>query len=71
MFAFDASPIDSGRTHFQNVEEFCIARDCSKIMLLSSISRVNAHRFFERPGLGSDSKRGFVKYRRHFSPARQ
>lgn len=49
------------------VERLCLARDCSKIMLLSASERVEAHRFFERGGYAGDRKRGFVKYRSAFA----
>ncbi|WP_205700904.1 GNAT family N-acetyltransferase [Jeongeupia sp. USM3] len=58
-----------GRSLFEQIEAFCLAADCSKIMLLSSAERVDAHRFFERVGFVGATKRGFVKYRRHFSAA--
>ncbi|QXI29542.1 GNAT family N-acetyltransferase [Pseudomonas vanderleydeniana] len=48
------------------VEAFCLRTDCSKIMLLSSIGREPAHRFFQRARFVGDAKRGFVKYRRAF-----
>jgi len=48
------------------VERFCLAADCSKIMLLSAIERADAHAFFERQGYAGDRKRGFVKYRGAF-----
>ena len=48
------------------VERFCRAADCSKIMLLSAAERRDAHRFFERAGYVGDRKRGFVKYRSAF-----
>jgi len=51
------------------VERLCLARDCSKIMLLSASERVSAHRFFERSGYAGDRKRGFVKYRLAFASA--
>lgn len=40
------------------------ARDarCTKLMLLSSQSRVDAHQFFQRLGFDGERKRGFVKY---------
>jgi len=50
----------------RHVEQFCVARDCSKIMLLNAVVRTEAHRFFEKIGFGGDNKRGFVKYRRDF-----
>ncbi len=49
------------------VERFCHAADCSKIMLLSGAERDDAHRFFARAGYAGDRKRGFVKYRRAFA----
>jgi hypothetical protein len=39
------------------------------MMLLSSVSRVDAHRFFEHVGFRADLNRGFVKYRRRFAVA--
>ena len=48
------------------VERFCLAADCSKIVLLSAAERGDAHRFFERAGYAGDRKRGFVKYRSAF-----
>lgn len=52
------------------IERLCEARDCSKIMLLSSAHRTSAHEFFERQGFTGATKRGFVKYRRQFSAAK-
>jgi N-acetylglutamate synthase-like GNAT family acetyltransferase len=49
-----------------HIDAFCLAKDCSKIMLLSSIQREQAHRFFERAGFVGSKKRGFVKYRSEF-----
>jgi GNAT superfamily N-acetyltransferase len=48
------------------VEIFCAEADCSKIMLLSSAGRSQAHFFFERCGYAGSVKRGFVKYRKSF-----
>ena len=56
-----------GAALLRHIEAFCRATDCSKIMLLSSIQRERAHRFFERSGFVGSSKRGFVKYRSAFS----
>ncbi len=53
-----------------HVEAFCLTKDCSKIMLLSSIQREQAHRFFERAGFVGSKKRGFVKYRSAFQTLR-
>lgn len=52
-----------GTLLLRQIEAFCLANDCSKIMLLSSIDREHAHRFFERAGFVGSSKRGFIKYR--------
>lgn len=56
-----------GQALLCEVERFCLSRDCSKIMLLSSMARVAAHRFFEQAGFHGDRKRGFVKYRSQFA----
>jgi N-acetylglutamate synthase-like GNAT family acetyltransferase len=56
-----------GTELFRRIEAFCLAKDCSKIMLLSSQEREEAHRFFERSGFVSSAKHGFVKYRRNFA----
>jgi GNAT superfamily N-acetyltransferase len=58
-----------GQALLREVEEFCLSRNCSKMMLLSSVSRVDAHRFFEHAGFLGNRKRGFVKYRSQFSAA--
>ena len=50
-----------------HAERHCQVTGCSKIMLLSSAERTEAHRFFERAGFTSSTKKGFVKYRRQFS----
>jgi GNAT superfamily N-acetyltransferase len=55
-----------GQALLREVERFCLSRNCSKMMLLSSASRVGAHRFFEQAGFRGDRKRGFVKYRSQF-----
>lgn len=56
-----------GTRLFTHIEAFCLARDCSKIMLMSSLHRQDAHRFFERSGFIGSTKRGFVKYRSAFA----
>jgi N-acetylglutamate synthase-like GNAT family acetyltransferase len=58
-----------GAALLSHIEGFCLAHDCSKIMLLSSACRKDAHLFFERSGFVGSSKRGFVKYRRSFKGA--
>jgi GNAT superfamily N-acetyltransferase len=57
-----------GQALLRQVQEFCLVRNCSKMMLLSSVGRGDAHHFFERAGFRPDLKRGFVKYRRQFAP---
>jgi GNAT superfamily N-acetyltransferase len=58
-----------GQALLREVEQYCLSRNCSKMMLLSSAHRPNAHRFFEHVGFSADLKRGFVKYRRQFAPS--
>ena len=49
-----------------HVEQIALEHDCSKLMLLSSVSRPVAHSFFQSCGFSGDSKRAFVKYRSQF-----
>jgi len=56
-----------GSLLLNHIEAFCLTSDCSKIMLMSSIHRQEAHRFFERSGYTGSKKRGFVKYRSSMS----
>lgn len=56
-----------GTQLLREAEAHCAANDCSKIMLLSSMDRADAHRFFERCGFDDSMKKGFVKYRRSFA----
>ena len=58
-----------GQALLREVERFCLLRNCSKIMLLSSANRGDARRFFEQVGFRGDRKRGFVKYRSQFDGA--
>ena len=58
-----------GRALLREAERFCLSQNCSKMMLLSSASRSDAHRFFEQVGFRGDRKRGFVKYRSQFDEA--
>lgn len=55
-----------GAALMREVERHCQSRECSKIMLLSSSERAEAHRFFESAGFIGSSKKGFVKYRKQF-----
>lgn len=56
-----------GAALLRSVERLCREKNCSKIMLLSSVERAEAHQFFERVGFQGSRKKGFVKYRRQFS----
>jgi len=58
-----------GTALMREVERIALERECSKIMLFSSVSRTDAHRFFMRTGFQGEHKRGFIKYRRHFATA--
>ncbi|WP_137935863.1 GNAT family N-acetyltransferase [Chitinivorax sp. B] len=55
-----------GQRLIQEIEARCVARDCSKIMLMSSAARHAAHRLFQISGFNPEGKYAFVKYRRHF-----
>jgi N-acetylglutamate synthase-like GNAT family acetyltransferase len=52
----------AGRALMDAVEQAARAARCTKLMLLSSVSRVEAHGFFTRLGFNGEKKRGFVKY---------
>jgi N-acetylglutamate synthase-like GNAT family acetyltransferase len=52
-----------GALLMRHAEDFCYRADCSKIMLQSHGSRVEAHAFFEAQGFSANNKKGFVKYR--------
>ena len=53
-----------GRFTVAHIEAFCWRQGCTKIMLVSSVFRRAAHRFFSRLGFARDKKVAFVKYRR-------
>jgi GNAT superfamily N-acetyltransferase len=55
-----------GTALMRALESLCSRKGCSKIMLLSSAQRPDAHRFFEGAGFMGEAKRAFVKYRRQF-----
>ena len=59
-----------GTELIQHIETLCINRDCSKIMLLSSALRHEAHEFFRCMGYTNDKKVGFIKYRTQLKPAK-
>jgi N-acetylglutamate synthase-like GNAT family acetyltransferase len=50
-----------------HIEQLALDRDCTKLMLLSGASRMEAHAFFRRCGFYGDTKNAFVKYRRQFA----
>jgi len=52
-----------GRFLAKALEAFCWQRRCTKIMLLSSAFRREAHLFFAALGYARDKKVAFVKYR--------
>jgi N-acetylglutamate synthase-like GNAT family acetyltransferase len=52
----------AGRALMAAVEAAARAARCTKLMLLSSRSRADAHRFFAFIGYDGDKKRGFIKY---------
>lgn len=52
-----------GQYLMRQVENYCFANDCTKLMFLSSAKRSGAHRFFHSVGYREDIKKGFVKYR--------
>ncbi|WP_157826735.1 GNAT family N-acetyltransferase [Colwellia sp. 12G3] len=51
-----------GKALLSKVEEICVINNCSKIMLLSSSQRSEAHNFFDKVGYSGSTKKGFVKY---------
>lgn len=55
-----------GRQLMSHMEHLAIQNDCTKLMLLSSQTRTEAHAFFRRCGFQDGTKQGFVKYRRQF-----
>jgi N-acetylglutamate synthase-like GNAT family acetyltransferase len=65
----DARSAGIGAMLMLEIERIATTNQCSKLMLLSTASRTDAHRFFARHGFQDSSKRGFVKYRRDFNLA--
>jgi GNAT superfamily N-acetyltransferase len=51
-----------GRALMDHIKAEGLRRRCTKIMLLSSASRTEAHRFFESCGYRGEVKKGFVNY---------
>lgn len=56
-----------GKCLMDHIEEFCLAADCSKIMLLSGSDNRGAHGFYAAMGYDSHAKSGFIKKRKHFN----
>lgn len=56
-----------GKRLLMQVERLAISQDCTKLMLLSSAHRSEAHAFFKCCGFASDTKHAFVKYRSKFT----
>lgn len=67
VFAEDSRGKGIGSALLRRIEELAIARQCSKLMLLSASARESAHKFFADLGYNGSAKRGFVKYVRSFS----
>ncbi|MGZ3788172.1 MAG: GNAT family N-acetyltransferase [Bacteriovorax sp.] len=51
-----------GKNMMSFIKSHCKSLECTKIMLLSSSKRVEAHAFFEKCGYQGNLKRGFVNY---------
>lgn len=51
-----------GRELLHHVEQFCMNRNCTKMMLVSSTKRIEAHNFFEKLGYNGTISKGFKKY---------
>lgn len=58
----DARRKGLGRAMIQLLIDFAKENDCYKVMLLSSIDRKEAHKFYESMGFNGDIKRGFTYY---------
>ena len=56
-----------GARLMQHAVDFCYHTDCSKIMLQSHGSRVDAHAFFSAQGFSAANKKAFLKYRREMN----
>jgi len=62
VVAEDARRQGVGRQLVAHIEGLARSIACSKIMLLSSVERSDAHRFFRREGFDDRRKVGLVKY---------
>src|SRR5260370_16948254 len=52
-----------GALLMRHAEDFCYRADCSKIMLQSHGSRLQAHGFFETQGFSASNKKTLLTYR--------
>ena len=59
-----------GKRLMAHAEQLAMARNCSKLMLLSGALRGEAHAFFRGCGFSGDTKKAFVKYRSQFAKPR-
>lgn len=55
-----------GKNLMDYIEDLCLQRNCSKIMLQTSSSNRSARSFYTSIGYDPNGKIGFVKYRRYF-----
>ncbi len=46
----------------EHVEQMSIARESTRIILLSSATRTEAHKFFDKNGYNGTISKGFKKY---------
>jgi N-acetylglutamate synthase-like GNAT family acetyltransferase len=62
VVAESARGIGGGRALLAAVEQEARAAGCTRLALLSTKTRVEAHAFFAHLGFDAEKKRGFVKY---------
>jgi ribosomal protein S18 acetylase RimI-like enzyme len=55
-----------GKSMMDHIEDLCLQRNCSKIILQTSSENRNARDFYTAMGYDPDAKIGFIKYRRYF-----
>ena len=63
----NASKQGFGSALVQEVDRISLLTDCTKILLSSSRSREDSHRFFRAHGYSDEGKVGVVKYRRQLA----
>jgi GNAT superfamily N-acetyltransferase len=59
-----------GRALMVAIEGEARSAGCTKLMLLSSVARTEAHQFFSAMGFDGEKKRGFVRYLARTDPLR-